>query len=125
MSQANKLLGYPDDARLLIINADDFGMYSAINGAILRALRQGVVCSTSLMVPCPGAQQAMQMLRKNPHVSFGVHLTVFCDFEKYRWGSLTPAETVPSLIDETGYFYNNERMSDKTGRTGSGIQGTD
>ena len=29
--QTNRLLGYPDDARLLIVNADDFGMYHAIN----------------------------------------------------------------------------------------------
>jgi YdjC-like protein len=44
---ANTLLGYPADARLLIINADDFGMCHASNDAILRSLTDGVVCSTS------------------------------------------------------------------------------
>lgn len=29
--QTNRLLGYPLDARLLIINADDFGMCNAVN----------------------------------------------------------------------------------------------
>jgi len=54
----NRLLGYPVDARLLIINADDFGMCNAINEAIFRTMKEGVVHSTSLMVPCPWALHA-------------------------------------------------------------------
>jgi len=59
MGEANRLLGYPDDARLLLINADDLGMYQAINDAIALAFRDGMVHSTSLMVPCPGAEWAV------------------------------------------------------------------
>ena len=55
----NRLLGYPADARLLIINADDFGMCHAINAAIFQTLTAGVVRSTSLMAPCPWARHAM------------------------------------------------------------------
>ena len=51
--RANALLGYPPDARLLILNADDFGMYHAVNAAILRAFTDGVLSSTTVMVPCP------------------------------------------------------------------------
>ena len=58
----NRLLGYPDDARLLIINADDFGMCHAANAAITRSLTDGVVRSTTLMVPCSWALHAMQRL---------------------------------------------------------------
>jgi hypothetical protein len=32
----NHILGYPNDARLLIINADDFGMCNSINLLKLR-----------------------------------------------------------------------------------------
>lgn len=60
--QANGLLGYPADARLLIVNADDFGMCHAINEAILQTLKAGIVSSTTLMVPCPWAPHAMQLL---------------------------------------------------------------
>jgi chitin disaccharide deacetylase len=109
-SEANKLLGYPADARLLIINADDFGMCHAINDAILRSLKEGVVCSTSLMAPCPWALHAMHLLRENPDIPFGVHLTVICDTVNYRWGPLTCRDKVPSLLDETGYFYSPERI---------------
>jgi len=106
----NGLLGYADDARLLIVNADDFGMCASVNEATLRAIREGVVRSTSLMAPWPGAAQAMRMLRENPHVPFGVHLTVVCDMPGYRWGPLAPADSVPSLVDGSGRFHGLERM---------------
>lgn len=109
-SQTNRLLGYPVDARLLIINADDFGMCNAVNEAIFRALKEGVVRSTSLMVPCPWALHAMRSLADNPDIPFGVHLTVICDGDDYRWGPVTSREKVPSLVDKAGYFYNFERM---------------
>src|SRR5688500_2919232 len=109
-SQTNRLLGYPDDARLLIINADDFGMCHAINEAILRSLREGVVTSTSLMTPCPTASDAMQLLAANADLPFGVHLTLVSEQQNYRWGPLTLKDHVPSLVDEMGYFYSYDRI---------------
>jgi chitin disaccharide deacetylase len=108
--RANELLGYPPDARLLILNADDFGMYHAVNAATLRALKDGVVRSTTVMVPCPWGLHAMQLLGEHPDIAFGVHLTVICELVNYRWGPLTPREKVPSLIDEAGYFYSHPRI---------------
>ena len=110
--QTNRLLGYPDDARLLILNADDFGMCHASNAAIYRSITEGVVQSTTLMIPCAWASQAMRLLRENPEITFGVHLTAIGDGVDYRWKPLTCAENVPSLVDETGHFYNSERMSE-------------
>ena len=109
-SQTNRLLGYPDNARLLIINADDFGRSHASNEATFRALKDGVVSSTTLMVPCPWALHAMQLLSDHPEISFGVHLTVVCDVPHYRCGPLTSRDKVPSLVDETGFFYTLERI---------------
>jgi len=109
-SQTNRLLGYPDDARLLIINADDLGRAHACNAGILRSLTEGVVSSTTLMVPCPWALHAMQMLSEHPAISFGVHLTVTRDVYLDRWGPLTPRDKVPSLIDKAGFFYRYERI---------------
>lgn len=111
-SETNKRLGYPADARVLIINADDFGMCHATNAAIVRSLTEGVVCSTTLMVPCPWALHAMHLLAEHPAIPFGVHLTALCDGADYRWGPLTARDKVPSLVDETGYFYRFERMPD-------------
>lgn len=109
-SETNKLLGYPANARLLIINADDFGMCHATNAAIFRSLTEGVVCSTSLMVPCAWAPHAMSLLAENPSISFGIHLTAVGDGLNYRWRPLMGRDKVPSLVDETGHFYNSERI---------------
>lgn len=109
-SQTNHLLGYPADARLLIINADDFGMCHSVNEAIMGTFQTGLVCSTTLMVPCPWALHAMRFLADHPEVSFGVHLTVISDWVDYRWGPIIPKAKVPSLINKEGYFYNFEHM---------------
>jgi chitin disaccharide deacetylase len=114
--RTNRLLGYPVDARLLIINADDFGMCHAINEATLRTLKEGIVTSTSLMAPCPWAPHAMQLLKENPDISFGIHLTVVCDSNIYRWGPLTSKEKAPSLVDEAGYFYSVTRIPELLGQ---------
>jgi predicted glycoside hydrolase/deacetylase ChbG (UPF0249 family) len=106
----NSLLGYPNDARLLIINADDFGMCHATNAAIFRTLTEGVVCSTTLMVPCAWASHAMHLLAKNPALPFGVHLTAIGDGSNYRWRPLLGRDKVPSLVDETGHFYSSDRI---------------
>jgi chitin disaccharide deacetylase len=109
-------LGYPADARLLIINADDFGMCHAINAATIRAMREGVVSSTSLMAPCSWAPHAMQLLRDHPDLSFGVHLTIVSEQPTYRWGPLASKDTVPSLLDEAGYFYSDDRRAELLAR---------
>lgn len=45
----SRLLGYPADARLLILNADDF----SVCHSIIRALLAGPIRSTTLMTSCP------------------------------------------------------------------------
>ena len=109
-------MGYPDDARLLIVNADDLGMCHAVNAATFRSLREGIVRSTSLMTPCPWAAHATSGCKKNPDVSFGVHLTLICDTTDYKWSPLSPKEKVPSLVDESGWCYSLERMDELLAR---------
>jgi chitin disaccharide deacetylase len=108
--QTNRLLGYPPQARLLIINADDLGMCQSVNAAIFTTLLDGLARSTSLMVPCPWAAHAMQFLHLHPELSFGVHLTVIADSPFYPWRPLSSLEKIPSLVDERGFFYTWEDM---------------
>lgn len=111
-SKTNRLLGYPADARLLITNADDFGLCHSVNAAVIGTLQEGMVRSTTLMVPCPWALHAMHFLADHPEIPFGVHLTVISDWVDYRWGPVSPTEKVPSLINRAGYFYNFEHMAE-------------
>jgi len=112
LGQTNRLLGYSQDKRLLIINADDLGMSHSINEAIFQTLQAGVVRTASLMPPCPWALHAIQHLANQTQIAFGVHLTVLCEHTHYRWGPLTCREQVSSLVDETGYFYSLERVDE-------------
>src|SRR5260370_36079443 len=91
-------------------NGEEFGRAHGWNEGILRLVKEGVVSSTTLMVSCPWALHAMQMLSDHPEISVGTHLTVISDVPLYRWGSLTSREKVPSLIDEAGFFYSYERI---------------
>jgi predicted glycoside hydrolase/deacetylase ChbG (UPF0249 family) len=109
---ANRVLGYPPEARLLIINADDYGMCHAVNAAVLRSMRDGVITSTSLMTPCPWAPHAMHLLRDHPDLAFGVHLTLVSEFASYRWGPVASRDRVPSLVDEAGHFVIYDRIPD-------------
>ena len=110
--RAADLLGYPPDARLLILNADDFGMCHAADEATIRTLKKGPVSSCTLMVPCPWSLHALKLLRASPDVPFGVHLTVVSEQPNYRWGPLTCRSEVPSLVDEAGYFYSEPRIDE-------------
>jgi predicted glycoside hydrolase/deacetylase ChbG (UPF0249 family) len=102
---SSELLGFPPDARVLIINADDFGMYSSINTAVVRSIEDGIASSCSIMPPCPGAPEALRLLQARRHIPFGVHLTLVCDFSAYLWGPVSPREKVPSLLDDAGHLF--------------------
>lgn len=91
-------LGHDADARLVIINSDDLGLCHAANVGVYRSLREGVVTSATLMVPCPWAREATADFRGE---DIGVHLTLNAEFDHYRWGPITQA---PSLLDGDGGF---------------------
>ncbi len=98
MTALAERLGYPPDARLLIVNCDDLGMSHAANVGVYQALREGVATSASLMVPCPWGREAASRYRGE---DVGVHLTLNAEHDLYRWGPITHA---PSLLDGDGGF---------------------
>ncbi len=104
---SSELLGYPADARVLIVNCDDLGMHESIDTAVLRAVQDGVASSCSLMVPCPAAAHAMRLLRRSPGVPFGIHLTLTRDTPDHAWGPVAPAAEVPSLLDDDGRLFTS------------------
>ncbi|MFC9248950.1 polysaccharide deacetylase family protein [Streptomyces sp. NPDC057136] len=91
---------------MLIVNNDDFGMYHAINAAVIHSIEEGIASSCSLMVLSPWARHAMHLLRERPEVPFGIHLTLVCDTTHFRWEPLSEKAAVPSLLDdETGTLF--------------------
>ena len=65
-----------------------------MNEAIFGALQDGVVCSTTLMVPCPWMLHAMHFLADHPEIPFGVHLTVISELDHLELEFRTQIEVV-------------------------------
>jgi predicted glycoside hydrolase/deacetylase ChbG (UPF0249 family) len=59
--------------RRLIVNADDFGLSAGVNAGVVRAHREGIVTSASLMVRQPGTEAAVSAARDCPDLSLGLH----------------------------------------------------
>jgi len=100
-------LGYPKDAKLLIIHADDVAETHAVNAATFQALESGAVNSASIMVPCPWFPEAADYAKSHPEGDFGLHLTLTSERVYYRWGPVAGPEKVPSLVDGNGYFHHD------------------
>ena len=90
----------------LIVRGDDIGCSHAANVACLEAYQQGILRSVEVMVPCPWFLEAAHMLRENPGLDVGVHITLTSEWDGMKWRPLTCA---PSLVDSNGYFFPKQK----------------
>ena len=90
-----------------MLRADDFGMSHAVNLALADMVRTGIPFNASVMMVTPWVQEAADILKDNPHVSIGLHLTLTSEFEQLKWGPIAGKASVPSLVDERGYFHTS------------------
>ena len=89
--------------KYLIVNADDFGLCSSANKAVFDLFETGCIKSSTLMAPCPGAEEAAAFAARHPEYAIGVHLTHTNEWrERWAWGPLTNA---PTLQDENGRMW--------------------
>jgi predicted glycoside hydrolase/deacetylase ChbG (UPF0249 family) len=98
-------LGYPADAKLLIIHGDDLGMSHSVNRATLTALEAGNLSSASIMVPTPWFAEVATWARSHPTADLGLHLTLTSEWTTLRW---SPVLRLRSLTDASGYLYLTE-----------------
>ena len=84
-----------DNKRYLIINADDFGMCHSANEAVFDLFEGGYLKSSTVMTPCPGAEEAVAFAAAHPEYAIGVHLTHTNEWkEHWPWGSLTGGKSL-------------------------------
>jgi chitin disaccharide deacetylase len=95
----------PPALRRLVVNADDFGRNTATNQAVIRAHREGILTSASLMVNEPGFEEAVEMARVQPRLGVGLHLTLVCGHS-----SLSP-EQIPGLVNASGEFLSKPALT--------------
>ena len=91
----------------LIIRTDDIGMSHSVNMAMQRLVETGLPMSVTVMFACPWYQEAVDILKRHPEVSVGVHLTLNSEWKYYRWGPVAGSEAVRSLVDSNGYFFSS------------------
>ena len=62
--------------RVLIVNADDFGLSKGQNYGIIEACRNGVVTSTTALVNGAAIDHAAQLSRSTPELAVGMHFVL-------------------------------------------------
>jgi predicted glycoside hydrolase/deacetylase ChbG (UPF0249 family) len=97
-----------DQPKQLVIRCDDVGMSHTVNMAVRELLETGMPFSTSVMITCPWYLEAVEILKANPQIGVGIHLTLNSEWKDYKWGPVLGAAKVPSLVDENGHFYPSE-----------------
>jgi chitin disaccharide deacetylase len=80
----------------LILNADDFGLTRGVNEGIIRAYRDGVLTSATLMANAPAFNDAVECARANPKLGVGCHLVLADGL------AVAPPEEISSLVDKDG-----------------------
>jgi predicted glycoside hydrolase/deacetylase ChbG (UPF0249 family) len=98
--------GTPDEV-YLIIRSDDAGMSHSVNMALQRLIETGLPVSVSVMFPTPWYQETVEILKRHPAVSVGIHLTLNSEWKNYRWGPVSGRSAVPTLVDGEGYFFQS------------------
>jgi predicted glycoside hydrolase/deacetylase ChbG (UPF0249 family) len=97
-------LGYPRGTRLLILHFDDLGVTRSANAAVRAARDSGLVVSGSVIVPGRFFQEVAAFARAHPDFDLGIHLALTSEFPGYRWGPVSPKDSVPSLLAGDSLF---------------------
>lgn len=86
----------------LIVRGDDMGFTHAGNSGLIECYKNGIEKSIEVLVPSPWFPEAVKMLKNNPGVDVGIHLTVTSEWDNIKWRPLTDCK---SLTDSNGYFF--------------------
>lgn len=91
--------------RQLIVNADDFGHSLGVSRGIIRAHREGIVTSTSVMINMPAAAASIALAKAEaPRLGLGLHLNITSG------PPVSPPEAIPDLLKHDGHFRPHEEV---------------
>ncbi len=83
---------YPDPLRRLIINADDFGLTSGVNRAIVEGHQHGIITSATLMANSQAFDEAITLAKSTPTLAVGCHVVLVDGLP------VSAPSTIPSLL---------------------------
>ena len=82
----------------LIVNADDFGLHTAVNHGIIEGYEKGCIRSTSFVAAGAAAEEAAKLAKDYSGLGVGIHLTLVAE------RPVLPPAQISSLIGENGYL---------------------
>ena len=83
-----------------IFNADDFGISKGVNAAIVKAHREGIWNSASLMINQKYAAEAVKLAKEMPELEMGLHVNLTNEYPA------ASAQEIPLLVDGQGKLKN-------------------
>lgn len=90
--------------KLLIVNADDFGLNAAANAGIIECHLAGNVTSTTLMANGSSFNEAVALAHEHPELGIGLHFNL-------TWGKpLLAAAAVAPLVGSDGHFLQRSQL---------------
>lgn len=89
------------------MHVDDVGMSYESNQGAIKAIKEGVATSLSVMMPCGWVPGFVHYLKENPNIDAGLHLTLTSEWNDYRWGPLAGKPAVKGLVDSEGAMWSS------------------
>ncbi len=91
-------LGFSKNDRVVILHIDDMGFSHAANEASFECLDFGIASCGSVIVTAPWFLEVASIAQKNPKYDIGVHLTLTCEYDTYRWRALSSVNPSSGLL---------------------------
>lgn len=84
--------------KALIVNADDFGLTTGVNRAIIEAHTRGILTSATIMANMPAFDDAVCLAKAHPSLGVGLHFNIT------QGHPIAEPARVRSLLDQRGEF---------------------
>ena len=98
-------LGFEATDKVVIFHVDDIGFSHASNVATFECLDFGIASCGSIITPAPWFLEVSSIYKNNPKYDLGVHLTLNCEYNSYRWRALSSVDPSTGLMDSESYLW--------------------
>ena len=102
-------LGYEATDKVVIFHIDDMGFSHASNVASFECLDFGIASCGAIITPAPWFLEVASIYKNNPKYDLGVHLTLTCEYELYRWRALSSTDPKTGLLDSESSLWRTSK----------------
>lgn len=88
-------------------------MCQASVSAYAKLIEAGGISSAATMTPCSWFSAVAAFCRAHPDVDMGVHTTLTCEWDHYRWGPISTRDPASGLMDDEGCFHHSTQEAQR------------